>query len=635
MDHIAVLGPIEARVSGVRVAVVSPRQRALLARLTLARGRAVSVDTLVDDAWGTRARPRDSRAGLQVQMHRLRTLLGPLGELIATVSGGYRFDLPPELIDAEMFERQTLQGRELLRWNPQEALHRYDAALARWRGPAYAEFADTFAHAEAVRLQQLRGGVLEERIAALLAVGETTQAVADAEALISQDSLRERPYGYAMRALALEGRTSEALSLYQRLRKVLAEELGSEPSRTLEDLHLSLLRQESVAPAGPTAVAEPRLVGPAPHSSAVASFVGRQAELDELDRALARNGSVTLVGPPGVGKSRLAQELCARSSEVTLVRWVDFSSCDTGADVPQHFAASLGPCSPGPRGVTEAGLRAVNNPKTLLVLDNCEHVVDEVALLVARARRSCPQARVLVTSRERLAVEGEYVINVSPLPVQAGKGLAPAVRLFLDRIAAAGQPIDEQNLDVLRTVAVICGRLDGLPLALELAAGRVSTLGVSVSAGVADLLWLASGRRTDRSSHRSLRAAVSWSFDRLAADEQRLLRRLSVFAGWFSVTWASQVCADDTLPPGQIPALLASLVDKSLVSRRADPAPGMRGHSLLHTVQCYAEDQLEQAGEADVFRERHAQALEGWAVDLADLPVIALGAVKPVWQVAA
>ncbi|MDW3845679.1 AAA family ATPase [Micromonospora sp. BRA006-A] len=616
MDQIAVLGPIEARVSDARVVILSPRQRALLARLVLDRGIAVAADTLVEDAWGDRVRPRDARASLQVQVHRLRALLGPLGAHLITVSAGYRLDIPPEQIDSHLFESRVREGRELLRWNPRDALTVYDDALSRWRGRAYAEFADTFAQPEAVRLHHMRDGAREERLEALLALGETTRAVAEAEALISAEPLREGPYGLAMRALTLAGRRSEALSIYQRLRHLLAEELGSEPSPGTRAVHLSVLRQEeapSVAITGGPTLRQARIPDvPAPLNTCV----GRQNDLDALDRAVAASRMVTLVGPPGVGKTRLAQEWAQTATARGKVAWVNLTGARNGVDIPHAVLDAIG-CPPADRGevTTETVLKAMADQNLTVVVDNCEHLVDQVAGLLAAVQRTCPAVRIVATSRERLAVEGEHVLVVAPLDTGLGPN-SPAIRLFLDRVAAAGHPLDDLNPGVIRSVTRLCQRLDGLPLALELAAANTATLGLASTVGCADLLWLASGRRSDRQSHRSLRSALAWSYDRLSVDEQRVLRRLAVFAGWFSVPWAAQVCADADLPPQRVPAVLASLVEKSLVGRRPEPAPGGRGHALLHTVRSFAGERLDEAGESDHLRARHARTLAGWAEDL-------------------
>ncbi|MET7550868.1 BTAD domain-containing putative transcriptional regulator [Streptomyces sp. NPDC005500] len=575
------------------------------------------MDTLTDSAWGPDVQPRDARAALHTQVSRLRALLGPLGEKLVTSPPGYRLDIAPKDVDAHTFERKVLEGRDLAGWNPQGALELFDQAMALWRGRAYAEFADAFAQPEAARLEQLRIAAAEDRIEALLAVGKAVTAIADAESLISSQPLRERPYGLLMRALALSGREGEALAVYQRLRERLVDELGTEPSGSAQAVHLQILRHEPDRVArqetGHRNGSAPALT---PVPAAVSSFIGRAPELEALTAAMsAPSRLASLVGPGGVGKTRLAIEWAQQYQPGQPVAWVELASLRDPSAVPNAFLDALGVPDPPGESPLDALVTALRSRHVLLVVDNCEHVIEEAARTVHAVTRSCPHVQVLATSRERLALEGEHVITVPPLPVAGtaeGPSNATAAQLFIDRMSAAGQPVDAQDPDAQQLVEAICRRLDGLPLALELTAAHTATLGLAYVAETTDLLDLAIGRRSGRPSHRSLRATLSWSYDLLTPAEQRLLRRLSVFPGWFPVLWAASVCADTALPSDDIPKLLASLVDKSLVIRRSHPAVGERGHALLETVKHFAEESLDSADEAQHFRAAHARFVVEW-----------------------
>ncbi|MFJ7305874.1 BTAD domain-containing putative transcriptional regulator [Streptomyces sp. NPDC099088] len=621
MDDFRVLGPLEVRSSNTVMPIPSRRQRAILARLLLEPGATVSADALADTAWGGEDQPRDARAALQTQISRLRAALGPLGGKLLTNPPGYRLDIAAKDVDAHTFERRILEGRDLSGWDPRAALALYDQALALWRGRAYAEFADGFAQPEATRLEQLRVAAAEDRIEALLAIGEAASAVADAESLISSEPLRERPYALVMRALAASGRQGEALAVYQRLRDRLSEELGTEPSEPVRAVHLQILRQEPDQATrqdhGARHTSMPAL---SRVPAAVSSFVGRQRELEAVSVALTASRMASLVGPGGVGKTRVAIEWAQQHNTAQPVAWVELASLRDPTAVPNAFLDALGVPDPPGESPLDALITALRSRHILLVVDNCEHVIEEAARTVHAITRSCAHVRILTTSRERLALEGEHVITVRPLPVATGNGEvgnSTAVQLFLDRMGAAGHAADADDPEVRRLAETICHRLDGLPLALELTAAHAATLGLASVAGTTDLLDLAAGRRSGQVSHRSLRATLSWSYDLLTRDEQCLLRRLAVFPGWFPIPWATTVCSDTELPPDYIPMLIASLVDKSLVIRRSLPAGGDRGLALLETVKHFADERLVAAGEADRFRTDHARFVVEWAENAA------------------
>ncbi|MFG1661375.1 BTAD domain-containing putative transcriptional regulator, partial [Micromonospora chersina] len=593
MEEIGVLGPLMVRVGDAEVDVPSRRQRALLTRLLLEPGTIISVGALADAAWGDGTVPRDVRSALQVQISRLRTLLGPAGALITTRAPGYRLDIPPERIDAHCFESRIHESRELARWAPDRALASLEKALALWRGPAYAEFADSFARAEALRLEQLRRRALEDRAAALIAVGRWNIAVAETEALIAAEPLREPTYALAMRALVGAGRRSDALALYQRLRLLLVEEFGSEPSAELQSLHVAILRADDDLGTltVPGAAATGSLL-PSPRSAPVPvnAFFGREAELRSLADAASRSRLTTLTGPGGVGKTRLSKEWLFRSASGRPAVWVELASLADPQGVPSALLDALDLPAPARVAPLDALVMTLRTRSVLLVLDNCEHLLDAVARTVDTVIGACPHVRVLATSRERLGVDGERVVVLPPLAVDVhdsrGADGAPAVDLFLDRVRSAGYPIDEHDPHVRGLAQAICWRLDGLPLALELTAAHAASLGLAAVAEATDLLGLASGRRSQRLSHRSLRATLDWSHNLLSDDEQRLLRRLSVFPSRIPVSWAAAVCSGRDLAAQDIPVLLARLVDRCLLTAGHD------GHEMLQTVRRYAGERL-------------------------------------------
>ncbi|MEV0568536.1 BTAD domain-containing putative transcriptional regulator [Dactylosporangium sp. NPDC050588] len=624
MDKFRVLGPLVVGIGGTPIHIPSRRQRAVLARLLIEPGSTVSVDALVAAVWEGEPTPQHARSALHAQISRIRSLLGAAGRHLLTHPPGYRLDVAPTAIDAHVFEAGLRECRDLMPSAPRAALAGIDQALALWRGRAYAEFADTFARAEAVRLEQLRLRALEDRISAMVAIGEWAEAAAEAEGLIATDPFRERPYALAMRALANGSRRGEALALYQRLRRVLAEGLGSEPSVEVQALHVEILREEEVQPrrgstpdqASPTA----RLrTAPVP----VSAFFGREDELQTISEALSRSRLVTLVGPGGVGKTRLATEWTGRLPTDQQIARVELAALTDPAAVVNMFLDAIDIPHPSRTTPQDALITALRARSIFLIVDNCEHVIEAVAQTLAAVVRSCPHVRVVATSRERLAVDGEHVLVLQPLPLPVrdrhgpGATESPSVSLFLNRVHAAGSPVNERDPAVRDLVIAICQRLDGLPLAIELTAVQTASLGLPAVATAADLLGLASGRRAERASHRSLRATLDWSFERLDPDEQRLLRRLAVFPSRFPLSWATSVCADGELTAKNVLPVLARLVEKSLVLNDRQSGSGRRHHQLLQIIRQYAEERLDAAGEANQFRQEYARFVVNWAEERA------------------
>jgi predicted ATPase/DNA-binding SARP family transcriptional activator len=595
--RISILGPLEVRVGfGDPVDVVGPRLRRLLVRLALDPDRVVLTGQLVDSVWGEDP-PAGVTNALQSLVSRLRRLLP---DTVESHPAGYRLALEPDAVDIVRFKSLALAGHEELRSDPRQAGATLREALALWRGPALADAADAhFAQAAAARLDELRLGALEDRIEADLATTADGALVAELEELVTAHPLRERLCGQLMRALTRSGRQAEALAAYQRLRTRLADELGIDPSEELKAVHLDVLRGELAPPRRPA----PPTAGPVPAATRtnlraqITSFVGRDGDIARIASVFADARPVTLVGPGGCGKTRLAAEAAARMLERMPdgVWMVELGSVVDGADLPQALLSLLGARELGllpRRGASavpprERLVEAVGDKHLLLVMDNCEHVLAAGAALVDWLLARCPALRVLATSREPLGIIGEVLHPVLPLALpdaQATPAEAlryPAVRLFADRGAAVrpGFGVDQTNLEWVRQ---ICVALDGIPLAIELAAARLRALSPRQIAARLDdrFRLLAGGGRPVLPRHQTLRAVVDWSWNLLGDSERILLRRLAVFSGGATLEAVEQVCAGPGLPgldADEVLYLLAALVDKSLASAESETTEGTGG----------------------------------------------------------
>ncbi|WP_207935739.1 BTAD domain-containing putative transcriptional regulator [Actinomadura sp. KC216] len=600
-----VLGPVEARIDGAPVPVGGPSVRAVLAMLLLEAGRVVPSGRLIDGLYGDEP-PGGAANALQSQVSRLRRGLGDAA-LVENLPAGYRIAVEADDVDVHRFERLARDGRRALAdGRHRAAAAAFAEALALWRGPALAGVSAPFAEARAARLEEERAAVVEDLAAARLATGEAATVVAELRGLVDAQPLRERARALLMRALHGCGRQAEALAVFEDGRRALAEELGADPSRELADVHLAILRGEiGGADDRPPEAARANL------PAQLTSFVGRDEELRRVGKMLADGRLVTLLGPGGAGKTRLAVEAAGR--EGGDVCFVDLAP--VGRDeVAKALLAALGlreggmrPVPGGPPDALERLVTALDGRRMLLVLDNCEHVVVPVANLAHRLLTACPGLRILATSREALGITGEALRPLPPLELppegaEAGDVAAyPAVRLFLDR-AGAVRPdfaVDDGNV---ASVVGICRALDGLPLAIELAAARLRSLPVGeVATRLGDRFRLLS--RGDRSApprHRTLRAVVEWSWDLLNEAEQTLARRLTVFAGGFTLAAAVGVCdLDGDLADAD--ELVAELADKSLVQ-----SDGAR-YRMLDTVRAFCAERLAEAGETERFERAHAE----------------------------
>jgi predicted ATPase/DNA-binding SARP family transcriptional activator len=624
--QVAILGPLEVRGDdGKPVDIAGARLRSLLTRLALDAGRPVGVPILVDAVWGAHP-PTDEANALQTLVSRLRRALGD-ATLIGQSAAGYRLGIAAADVDAHRFERLAADGTDALRrGDTDRAAVLFDDALALWRGPALVDAGEAV-EAEAVRLHDLRLAVQLDRVDALLALGRTGGLVAEVEARLAERPLDERLSGQLMRALAATGRQAEALAAYERLRARLADELGVDPGADVQAVHLAILRGElAAAPTAPAGAVPATSAGAAPRErrtnlkAQLTSFVGRDDEVARIGKSLEQNRLVTLVGPGGAGKTRLAGEAastlvgCAADG----IWMVELAPVTDPADLPQTVLGSLGVREAhlldrrsqlSVRDATSRLLETLADKETILILDNCEHLVEASARLADQLLARCPQLRVLTTSREPLGIFGEVLLVVPPLvqpdpSARAEEALGyPAVRLFADRAAAVVPDfvIDDTTIG---TVIEIVRRLDGLPLAIELAAARLRGMPLGeIAARLSDRFrLLTGGSRTAMPRHRTLRAVVEWSWELLAPAERLLAERLAVFASGATAASAVAVCTDEQVAASEVSDLLAALVDKSLLQ----PVAGGERVRMLETIREYGIERLDERGELAELRGRHA-----------------------------
>ncbi|MFG1685487.1 BTAD domain-containing putative transcriptional regulator [Nonomuraea sp. NPDC049269] len=539
--RIGILGPLQ--VAGA--AVGGARVRALLVRLALDPGRVVTTDRLIDDLWPGEP-PEHPMAALQSLVSRARRE-GP--GLISSHPNGYLLDVPAGEVDAWEFERLARVGDA-------------HAALALWRGPALAGVDLPFAEAPAARLEELRLAALATRIAADLAAGGAItgrdvmsgdvvggDVVAELEELVAEHRLREPFHALLMRAMVASGRRGEALEVFERIRAELADELGVDPGAELREAHLAALRDEEPAP---------RTNLPA----RLTSFVGRNDDVSRI-RTLAGARLITLVGPGGAGKTRLAVEAAATLRVPDGVWLVELASA---AGVRAALEAVL---------KTSDLVRALRGTSPVIVLDNCEHLIDEAARVAQWLLGEVAGLRIIATSREPLNISGESLHPVLPLPQE------PAVELLRDRAAAARPDLVLAPAEAAR----ICRELDGIPLAIELAAARLRTMSVSMLVEQLGDRLAFRGSRTSEPRHRTLRAVIDWSWNLLSEEERELLRGLSVFSGGATAEAIARICGGDL-------DLLSSLVDKSLIAVSGDR------YTMLETIRQYVTGDLPEIRQA-------------------------------------
>ena len=612
--RVDVLGPLRLTIDDKPIDVPGPKRRAVLAMLALASGRVVTADHLVDALWPT-SPPESGRAALHSHVSRLRGHLGSSAGRLVSVDGGYRLALDPGGLDVDRAEGLFAEGRTTRTSDPAAATGVLREALALWRGPALADLRDVTALATmAEGMEQLRRELTDLLIRCALDAGQAEGVVRLAAEAFADDPLREPAVLLLMRALAMSGQAPRALETAREYRRRLADETGLDPSAQLGDLERSIA-EGTIGPLGAGETDRPPSTG-GTRTRRATRLIGRAAELTALQRLLDNERLVTIVGAGGVGKTALALEL-ARDEDAATVLPLAALADPTG--VPHVLAGALGLREV--RGdVLAACLMVLRGlPGHLLVVDNCEHLLDAVRELVSAVLDGCPEVRVLATSREPLGLAAECPSRLAPLPLPGPGPLSdrdadqlsnvPSVAVFLERAARVRGALSP-DVDDLRLVGEIVRQLDGVPLAIELAAGRLSTFSlVDLSRRLDRALdLLGGGRPRAEDRHRTLRSTIEWSYDLLTSEEQRLFRQLSVFTDGVDLATAEYVAAELGLAgdPGRA---LARLVDASMMDATFE---GRTRYRMLETIRAFGVDRLAAAGEDAIATDRMVR----WAVEL-------------------
>lgn len=624
----AVLGPLDIRSDGAAIAIPPGGPEALLTHLLIHPNRVLSSEELTDAIWGDDA-PRTARNVLQAHVAHLRRVLRVAGpeaaERIETRGAGYRIRVEAGELDADIFAAEVAEARRRQRANPLAAADLLRHALGLWRGSVF-EDVDIRAGSDGGvidRLEDLRLGALETRAELDLRLGRVPDVIADLERLIVEHPFRERFSGLLMLALYRAGRQADALDVYRRARVVLVAELGVEPGPELRALQLAVLRHDRelmadhprVAPPegndadniGADEAAEGDLSGPTvPNNLPVelTPFIGRDRELAGLLELLDTERLVTVTGVGGTGKTRFARQAASLAIEgFPGGAWfIDLTPVPDGDRILPTIAATIGAAEQGGRSLFDTVVGDVGQSRLLLVIDNCEHVIEACARLIDRLLRAASGLTVLATSREPLRMSNEVLLRLLPLPVSADDGRSraellatDAVRLFLDR-AGRVRPIDQLSDADVATIAQICRRLDGLPLALEMAAARLRVLSPS---DILDRLedrfgLLTDGGRIAAERHQTIRATLDWSHDMLDEPERATLRRMSVFVSTVPAAAVEGICAGEGVSDALESAM--RLADRSLVVANVGP-DGRTRFGLLDTVRDYGRVHLRASGE--------------------------------------
>ena len=593
---IRVLGPVVAYLDdGSRFDPPSEGQRRLLALLALRAGRAVAAETICDLF-------ELSPGAVRTTISRLRKALG---DALVTESQGYALDAET---DVQRF--QALVASAKTATSAQAATLR-DEAIELFAQPAFDEFADEpWAIAEVTRLNELRSAVVEDLIEGYIRAQEFDAAIDHLHRHLLDHPYRDRPHELLMEAFARSGRQVEALRAFQDYRTRLIDEVGVDPGAAIVELDRQISLGELAefdSPSDSSSPGQTRVLAPVDTDRAMSNlhfpaneFVGRRAEIAEIGGALAGSRLVTLMGPGGVGKTRLAYRVAAEQIDAFADgAWVaELVDCETAIDVVRTIAGVFGLSDVE---TAEECASQLAGHELLLVLDNCEHLTGLLMQVVDTLLSQTARLKVLATSRERLAVVGEHLITVSPLRTDG-----EAQDLFVNRAVASGAVLVDADLVA---VGQICERLDGIPLALELAAASSRVLSpLELLDRLEDRFALLKGgpRGSVAGRHESLRAAVDSSYESLSEATQQFFRRIAVFAGDFPLSAAEAAAAD--LDDHAID-LLAELVDRSLLTQQ--PINGRSRYRLLETLRQYGEDRLRELGEFDAAVALHIE----WCFD--------------------
>jgi predicted ATPase/DNA-binding SARP family transcriptional activator len=610
----SVLGPLAVTHAGASVELAGGLRRRLLAALLVNARTVVSADRLIDVLWGDDP-PRSALRSLHNQVWRVRAALDECApgsaKALVTQAPGYVLAIEPAAVDSWRFEQALAEAVAEAPARPEYAVARLTEALELWRGPAFAEFTgEEFCRYEAMRLEELRLVAVEERFGTSLGLGRHAELIGEIEAFAAEHPFRERPRGLLMTALYRSGRQADAVAAYRDFRALLAEQLGLEPSAELRERHEHMLRGDA-APA-----AESRAPGGRPGGNLrleLSGLVGRDEDIAAALDTLKRARITTLTGVGGVGKTRFAARLAAESRTrfADGVWMCELAAVRDGGLVPDVLATTLGVQQPQGLTVTDGLVDFLRSRRALLVIDNCEHVLDAAAHLVDALAGSCPGVRVLATSREPLGVEGEHVLPVRPLAVPPpGAGLdrlaeVPSVGLLVDR-ARAAVPTFTLGTHNAAAVAAICRGLDGLPLAIELAATRLRTMSADEIAGLLErrLHFLHSTLRVREERHSTLAAVVDWSCALLEPLTRTVFERLSVLVGSFTMDDAVAIASDEEIDPASAGDAVIDLVHKSMLAADTDRVPSR--YTMLETLRIYGRERLERSGSLDRARRRHA-----------------------------
>ncbi|MDJ0954406.1 MAG: BTAD domain-containing putative transcriptional regulator [Acidimicrobiia bacterium] len=611
-----ILGELEVLCNGDAVPLGSPRQRALLARLLVSRSTPVSMDRLLDDLWHGEP-PEAARHTIHVYVSRLRTALGGERDRLERHGSAYRLLVAEDELDSARFERRFADGRLALERNDtQTALQLLAEAEREWRGPALSEFDDDpFARDEAIRLDELRLATIEQRVWAQLRLGEHRAVTSDLHDLVARHPLRETFWEQLMLALYRSGRQAEALRVCQAARTNLAREVGIEPGAALQALEQRVLAQD---PTLQLQTSREDKEGPVRLPLLRTSFIGRTEDLELGTRLLAESRLLTLTGPPGAGKTRLAIQLAkdSRRDYPHGVYFVPLADIKEPALLANAIATALELAEVPGETALDSVKRFLAQRCCLMVLDNFEHVLGAAGEL-GEIVDSAPGVKALVTSRVPLRIDGEQRFPVPPLPVPGvGRELSleqlqeyDSVVLFATRAHAA-----DPNFTITTTNAAalvdVTNLLDGLPLAIELAAARVGVLSLEDLAGRLDKrLSILTGGPTDVADrHRTMHNAIAWSYELLSPFEQRLLRRLGAFVGGFSLD-AAEAVAD--LDPVETLNGIEALLEHNLLLRPV--TVGRARYTMLELTREFALGALCDEGELEHAMRRHAEFFTGMA----------------------